>query len=119
MPGAPKSHVKGKTIERQAAVSEGSQRKGQANPVDHVIPRHIRPDLVFDLANLRTLCPKHHRIKTVRDMKKYGVAADNRVLNTHQWQTVAALARDRDEGLCQDCLEHDGFAAAWEQFMSR
>lgn len=32
--------------------------------VDHVLPWRERPDLAFDLTNLRTLCRLHHNRKT-------------------------------------------------------
>ena len=40
--------------------------------VDHVIPVKIRPDLRLSYENLRSLCKRHHRLKTLDDQKKYG-----------------------------------------------
>ena len=46
----------------------------EAHPVDHIIPAHVRPDLFYDLDNLRTRCPRHHAAKTQEDLKRYGAA---------------------------------------------
>jgi 5-methylcytosine-specific restriction protein A len=35
-----------------------------ASEVDHIVPRHKRPDLAFVRANLQPLCPTHHGQKT-------------------------------------------------------
>ena len=42
-----------------------------ATDVDHIKPRHIRPDLATDFANLQALCHKCHSKKTRREMQ-YG-----------------------------------------------
>ena len=49
-------------------------RARRAHDVDHVIPMHARPDLKYDMSNLRTRCPTHHRKKTLEDEALYGVA---------------------------------------------
>ena len=38
--------------------------------VDHIKPRHLRPDLEWDIKNLHTLCPNCHKKKTIREYKK-------------------------------------------------
>lgn len=48
------------------------RRSGQvvlATDVDHVVPRHIRPDLAYDRANLQALCKSCHSMKTRADGK--------------------------------------------------
>jgi len=40
--------------------------------VDHIIPRHDRPDLAFDFANLQGLCKRHHSQKTAREDGGFG-----------------------------------------------
>ena len=41
-----------------------------AEQVDHVLPRHERPDLELELENTRSLCPSHHSSKTRRDQRR-------------------------------------------------
>ncbi|HEY2252500.1 MAG TPA: HNH endonuclease [Planctomycetaceae bacterium] len=42
--------------------------------VDHTIPVHVRPLLRLVIENTRTLCRRHHAIKTDRDIQRYGAA---------------------------------------------
>lgn len=42
-----------------------------AGPVDHTIPIRVRWDLRLVLSNLRSLCDRHHAIKTKEDKRKY------------------------------------------------
>lgn len=48
------------------------QRITTAVPVDHIIPIKVRWDLRLVLSNLRSLCNRHHAIKTAEDKRKYG-----------------------------------------------
>jgi len=41
--------------------------------VDHIIPRRVRPDLIFKKNNMQTLCPNCHAEKTIEDRAKYGI----------------------------------------------
>ena len=43
--------------------------------VDHIIPIHVRPDLRLDPDNLRSLCRRHHRLKSAQDIQIYGSAS--------------------------------------------
>lgn len=45
-------------------VCRRGRQHGTILDVDHVIAWAERPDLAFDLANLRTLCRLHHNRKT-------------------------------------------------------
>lgn len=57
----------------------GKKKNMPAPHVDHVINRKKRPDLALNAANLRTLCPACHNVKTKRyDVvsKKIPVGAD-------------------------------------------
>jgi len=40
--------------------------------VDHIIPRHVRPDWAYELENTMTLCRVHHKRKTDKDNQQYG-----------------------------------------------
>jgi 5-methylcytosine-specific restriction endonuclease McrA len=40
--------------------------------VDHIIPRRIAPELVFEPSNLQVLCRRHHREKTREDRALWG-----------------------------------------------
>ncbi|HHY28443.1 MAG TPA: HNH endonuclease [Desulfitobacterium dehalogenans] len=44
-----------------------------AVPVDHIIPLKVAWHLRLTLSNLRSLCSRHHAIKTAEDKRKYGV----------------------------------------------
>jgi 5-methylcytosine-specific restriction endonuclease McrA len=44
--------------------TEPGPRHSHTLDVDHIEPWTMRPDLAFDLANLRTLCRLHHNRKT-------------------------------------------------------
>lgn len=41
---------------------------------DHIIPVHVRPDLMYQWSNLQSLCRACHTVKTNEDVKKYGAA---------------------------------------------
>lgn len=43
-----------------------------AVPVDHIIPVKIAWHLRLTLSNLRSLCDRHHAIKTAEDKRRYG-----------------------------------------------
>jgi 5-methylcytosine-specific restriction protein A len=45
-------------------VCRRTRAHGTILDVDHVIEWAKRPDLAFDLSNLRTLCRRHHNQKT-------------------------------------------------------
>lgn len=45
------------------------QRNGRIEPateLDHIVPRRLRPDLAFEIANVQGLCKSHHSRKTRR-----------------------------------------------------
>jgi 5-methylcytosine-specific restriction protein A len=44
-------------------------RRVVARQVDHVIPRRQRPDLIFEIANLRSLCTMHHGKKSAEERR--------------------------------------------------
>lgn len=51
---------------------ESQCRSEDALPVDHIIPRHVRPDWRLEMQNCETLCQRHHKRKTDIDNKTYG-----------------------------------------------
>ncbi|HUQ69233.1 MAG TPA: HNH endonuclease [Planctomycetaceae bacterium] len=61
---------------------------------DHVLPRHVRPDLALAIDNGRTLCRSHHATKTAKDNRLYGSAAAP-VLTMAQQRARLAAKRGR------------------------
>lgn len=44
-------------------------RRTVASQVDHVIPRRRRPDLVFEMANLESVCTRCHARKSAEERR--------------------------------------------------
>ena len=40
--------------------------------VDHIIPAWVAPERFFDKTNFQTMCNSCHKIKTDKDIEKYG-----------------------------------------------
>lgn len=55
----------------------------ESHQVDHIAPRHARPDLRWTLDNLQTLCLAHHSQKTWRE-ERYGRVVDWNVLRNRR-----------------------------------
>lgn len=70
-------------------------RKGlTAAHVDHVIPLRLRPDLAFDLGNLRTVCARCHN-GPCRSIEDRFTTADEIADAKLQWRPVAHDATGR------------------------
>ena len=52
-------------------ICAAEDRTTEAQTVDHIIPRRIRPDLELEPSNLQPLCWQCHSKKTNEDKKKY------------------------------------------------
>ncbi len=39
---------------------------------DHIIPVHVRPDLLLNLGNTECRCVSHNRLKAERDNERFG-----------------------------------------------
>lgn len=70
--GCSKTYLKRFVLKRD---DNTCQRCGLREPeimeVDHIIPKRIAPELMYNPDNLITLCPNCHRRKTLEDHKKY------------------------------------------------
>ena len=61
-----------------------------ANPVDHIIPIHVRPEWRLEELNCQTLCQYHNAVKRERDNAKYGSPGQQRISPEQQRQRVMA-----------------------------
>ncbi|MDZ4686784.1 MAG: HNH endonuclease [Planctomycetaceae bacterium] len=64
--------------DRDCHLCQDCKAEGRLLPgtiADHIVPRHIRPDLAYTDSNGRTLCARHHSLKTASDTKRYGSAS--------------------------------------------
>lgn len=57
-----------------AQAMESLARSTHAQPVDHIVPLHVRPDWRLELSNLQTLCVSHNKKKSDIDTQMYGSA---------------------------------------------
>lgn len=58
-----------------AQAMESLARSTHAQPVDHIVPLHVRPDWRLELSNLQTLCVSHNKKKSDIDIQMYGSAS--------------------------------------------